>query len=181
MNHISRNHDRVRLAELSKDKLIDLLFIQVKNIWRVDGLYFQEIEKSFGVDNAAKIDRLVWESLAKIEARDLKNMFGYTYINDIKSLMELLINTSWALYQEEKKYYVHEERSEGELYVVKCRIQEARIRKGLGIFPCRNVRFNYLRSFVEELNARIKVEAISCPPDMKEPGYWCGWRFKIYK
>lgn len=181
MSTITQNDDKARLSTLDKNKLLDLFFVQIKNIWRVDGLYFQGIEKNFGVNNATEIDKNTWELLGKIEAKDLKNLFGYNSIDNIRSLMELLLNTSWALYQEEKKYNIDEEKNIGEFYIVRCKVQEARIKKGLGIFPCKNVRLNYLKSFIKELNIKFDVEVISCPPDEKRPDYWCGWRFKLIK
>ncbi len=181
MSNITQDDDKIRLSKLDKDKLLDLFFIQIKNIWRVDGLYFQGIEKNFGVNNATEIDKNTWEVLAKIEAKDLKNLFDYSSVNNIESLMKLLLNTSWALYQEEKKYSIDESKNIGEFYVIKCRVQETRIKKGLQVFPCKNVRLSYLKSFVKELNPKIDVEVISCPPDEKKPDYWCGWRFKFVK
>ena len=75
--------DRNRLKSLDINRLIDLFMIQIKNIWRVDGLYFQGIEKRFGVDPAGEIDKETWETLAKIEARDLKKIFNIDEIEDI--------------------------------------------------------------------------------------------------
>ena len=48
--------DRDILKNMSKEKLLDYLFLQTRNLWRVDGSYFLGIEKKFGAEAAAEID-----------------------------------------------------------------------------------------------------------------------------
>lgn len=170
--------DMERLNKMGADKLLKLFNIQIRNIWRVDGLYFQGIEKRFGVEAATEIDRETWRILARIEARDLKKMNGIDKVEDIETFMELLLNTSWALYQTKKKVEING--NEGIFKVVSCRVQKARLKKRLGVFPCKPVRQGYLEEFAKEMNPDIKIEVISCPPDEKNPEYWCGWKF-IFK
>ena len=166
------------LKKLDKDSLIKLLLLQVRNVWRVDGLYFLGIEKRFGVEAATEIDREAWRTLAKIEAKDLIKTFGVEKIDTIYDFMELLKRTGWALYQNEVKIeYLNDK--EAVFKVTKCKIQETRLKKGLDIFPCKPVRLGYLEEFVRTINENIGVNVIRCPPDDKEPEYWCGWRFKL--
>lgn len=179
MKRLTQDDDRKRLKEIGIKSLLKLLFLQIRNIWRVDGLYFQGIEKDFGVENARDIDKDVWRILAKIEARDLKRIMDVTDVNDIEVFMNILLNTSWALYQTEKEYLVNDDMRRGVFKVVSCKVQEARIEKGLDIFPCKEVRYSYLKSFAEELNPSIKVDIMSCPPDKKPLDYWCGWKFSL--
>jgi len=168
--------DREMLSAMAKEKLLDLFFLHVKNLWRVDGLYFLGIEEKFGTDAATQIDANCWKLMGKLEARELKNIFGFKEI-DVASLLELLKNTSWALDQACKEVEVKENR--GMLRVTECRTQETRIGKGLGVFPCREVRFGYLKSFAEELNPKIEVVCRVCPPGQRPEGIWCEWEFRL--
>jgi len=168
--------DREMLNAMPKEKLLDLFFLHVKNLWRVDGLYFLGIEEKFGTDAATQIDANCWKLMGKLEARDLRNIFGFKEI-DVTRLLELLKNTSWALDQDNKEVEVAENR--GVFRVTKCRTQETRIGKGLGVFPCRQVRFGYLRSFAEELNPKIEVVCMVCPPGQRPEGIWCEWEFRL--
>lgn len=177
MSTITQEDDKKRLKELGMDKLVELFMSNIKTVWRVDGFYFQGIEKRFGQDSAREIDRESWESIARIEVKDLKKIFNYD--SSVKSFENMLLNTSWALYQEEKK--IVEKENELEFYVVRCKVQEARLKKGLGVFPCKEVRYSYLKAFADELDKSIEVDVISCPPDEKKPDYWCGWRFSFKK
>jgi hypothetical protein len=63
--------DRETLAEMSMEKLLDYFFLQIRKIWRADGLYFLGIEKKFGTEAATEIDAQVWEGMAAIEAKSL--------------------------------------------------------------------------------------------------------------
>ena len=60
--------DRDMLAEISMEKLLSYFFLQVRNLWRVDGLYFLGIERKFGTDAATEIDSGVWEIMGQLEA-----------------------------------------------------------------------------------------------------------------
>jgi len=170
--------DYEMLKKTRKETLLNLFFMNVRNIWRVDGLYFQGIEEKFGTEAAAQIDTNCWKVLGKLEARELKNLLQIDK-NDIPAFMHALRNTSWSLYQEEKQ--TEASPSKGIYRVVKCRIQETRIHKALGVFPCKNVRFSYLKSFAEEFNPNIEVNCQICPPGKRLTGVWCQWEFSLKK
>jgi len=170
--------DRKMLDETPKEKLLDLFFYHIRNLWRVDGLYFLGIEEKFGTEAATEIDTDCWRLMGKLEARELKNLLE-TKENNIPALMHVLRHTSWSLDQRDKEIEVSENRA---VYrVTRCRTQETRVKKGLGEFPCRDVRFTYLKSFTEELNPRIEVVCRVCPPKKHPPDFWCEWEFKPKK
>ena len=177
MSHIT-GQNRQMLEALPKDKLLDLFFLHIRNLWRVDGLYFLGIEEKFGTEAAAEIDTNCWKIMGKIEARDLKALLEIKQ-NDVSSLMYALRNTSWALDQNDKEVEVSQAR--GIFRVVKCRIQLTRTRKGLEVFPCKNVRFTYLKAFAEEFNPNIEVACRICPPGERSPNVWCEWEFRLKK
>jgi len=166
------------LGSMTKDKLLELLFLHIKNLWRVDGLYFLGIEKNSGTEIAAQIDANCWRIMGKLEARELKATLK-TRKEDVAALIRTLRNTSWALYQTEKESEASSSR--GLFRVTRCRTQETRIDKGLGEFPCRKVRFSYLQSFAEEFNPNIKVVCKKCPPCKHNDKVWCEWEFTLRK
>ena len=179
IEELNEKNDREMLKKLPLEKLFDVFFLHIRNLWRVDGLYFLGIEEKFGTEAATEIDANCWKILAKIEARDLKRTLGIEKVEDAETLLYLLRNTSWALYQTKKAVEINPSKTAGRFRVVSCRVQEARLRKGLEIFPCKKVRFGYLKSFAEELNPNFEVKCIVCPPDEKPPNYWCEWEFKL--
>jgi hypothetical protein len=168
--------DYEMLNNLPKETLLNLFHMHIRNTFRVDGLYFLGIEEKSGSEAATQIDTNCWKLLGKLEARELKNLLKIEK-NDILALMYALRNTSWSLYQEEKQ--VETSPNRGVYRVVKCRVQEARIAKKVGVFPCKNVRFSYLKAFAKELNPNIEVSCRTAPPDQRREGFWCEWDFTL--
>ncbi len=169
--------DRKVLEEMSTSRLLDYLFLQVRNLWRVDGLYFLGIEKKFGTEAATEIDAGVWEAMAAIEAKSLQKMFHVDENPSVPKIMDLLRKSSWALDQPFKTVEVSNRRAV--LGVDRCRTQETRLNKGLGEFPCKKVRFGYLRSFARTLNQKVEVNCLVCPPDEHPKDSWCKWEFTL--
>ncbi|MEM2144555.1 MAG: DUF6125 family protein [Candidatus Jordarchaeaceae archaeon] len=170
------DEDRNWLQSLSIERLVEFLSLQISNIWRVDGLYFLGIEEKFGTEAATNIDRNCWNTLARLEARDLKQFLGLEG-EDLESFMAALRATSWALYQEKKEWKV--ESNKAVFRVTSCRTQKSRIRKGLTEFPCKSVRWTYLKEFAKTFNPEIEVKCIVCPPDKHDENVWCEWEFII--
>ncbi len=173
--------DREMLAKMPMEKLLDFFFLQIRNLWRVDGLYFLGIEKElmsflFGTEATTRIDAGVWEAMAAIEAKSLQKMFQIGESPEIPTIMDLLLKTSWALDQPFKTVEVSNKRAT--LSINRCRTQEARLSKRLSEFPCKKVRFGYLKNFAKTLNPKVEVNCIVCPPDKHPKELWCKWEFK---
>ena len=165
------------LAEMPIEKLLDHFFLQIRNLWRVDGLYFLGIEKRMNTEVAAEIDAEVWEVMAKIEAKSLQRLFDVKQNPDVSTIIDLLRKSSWALDQPFKTVHVNNRRAV--LVVNHCRTQETRMSKNLHEFPCKKVRFGYLRNFAKTLNPKVEVNCLVCPPDKHPRDMWCKWEFTL--
>jgi len=172
----SREDDKKMLMDMSKDELVDLFFMQMRNLWAVDGLYFLGIEDKYDTGSATEIDASVWAVMGKIEARRIKETLGITG-GDVPTVMKALRFTSWSLDLEDKEIEIEEDR--GIFRDLKCRTQLTRIKKGLTEFPCKLVRWDYLKAFAKEYNPELEVECKVCPPDKHADELWCEWVFKI--
>jgi hypothetical protein len=115
--------------------------------------------------------------MAQIEAKSLQKMFQVGENPDIKTIVGLLRKSSWALDQPFKTIEVSGKRAT--LSIGRCRTQEARLSKGLCEFPCKQVRFGYLKNFAKTLNPKVEVNCIVCPPDKHPKDLWCKWEFKL--
>ena len=169
--------DRKMLAKMPVEKLLDFFFLQIRNLWRVDGLYFLGIEKKFGTEAATEIDTGVWEVMAAIEAKSLQKMFNVGENPEIPTIIKLLGKSSWALDQPFKTIEINNEKAT--LSIGRCRTQETRLSKGLSEFPCKKVRFGYLKNFAKTLNPKVEVNCLICPPDKHPKDLWCKWEFKL--
>jgi hypothetical protein len=165
------------LKKMGTDKLLDYFFLQIRNLWRVDGLYFLGIDKEFGTKAATEIDADVWEAIAGIEAKTLQKMFGVGKEPDVLAIMSLLKKSSWAMDQPFKTVEIGSKKAV--LRINRCRTQETRVSKGLEEFPCKKVRFRYLENFVKTLNPKVSVDCSVCPPDKHPKDSWCKWEFAV--
>jgi hypothetical protein len=171
-----RNDDLKFLMDLPKERLIELLFTHIRNLWSEDGLYFLGIEKRFGTEPAIDIDCEVWAVMGKLEARRLKQTLGIDG-GGLAKLFEMIKHSSWWLYLEEKEY----ELTDSKLLIRnnKCRVQQTRVEKGLGEFGCKPVRNGFLNNFLKEFNNQIKVNCRLCPPDKHPENLVCEWEFTL--
>lgn len=171
---MSRKNDVKILSKLPKEKIPDYIFMQLRNLWAADGLYFLGIEEQYGTDVATAIDANVWAVMGKIEARKLKVFLGITG-NDIATMMHALQYTTWALDLEDKEIII--EKDHALIRNVTCRVQNTRLNKGLKEFGCKPVRFGFLKAFAKEFNPDIVVKCTVCPPDEHPGDLWCQWEF----
>lgn len=172
---MDREKDHELVSSLPEEKLIDLLFMHIRNIFRVDGLYFLGIEKKFGTEVATEIDRSCWKAMAAIEAHEIGRFLGRSQF-PIPDIMEALQLTSWSLNQSHKEVEVNQ--AKGVFRVVSCDTQLTRRRKGLSEFPCKQVRYEYLKVFAQELNPQVDVLCHVCPPDRHSEELWCEWEIR---
>lgn len=171
---MSRTNDIKIIQQLPKEKIPEYLFLQLRNLWAVDGLYYLGIEEKYGTEVATAIDANVWAVMGKLEARKLKEFLGIQK-NDIPSMMQALQYTSWALDLEDKEITI--EQNHALIRNVRCRVQNTRKSKGLPEFGCKPVRHGFLQAFAKEFNPRIIVTCILCPPDPHPEDLWCQWEF----
>jgi len=175
---MSREIDKKLVESIPKEKISDFIFMHLRNMWAVDGLYFMGIEEKYGTKIATEIDCFVWQVMGKIEARKIKQFFNIIS-NDLESFMKALQYTGWALDLEDKEIEI--EKDKAILYNVKCRVQNTRIQKNLGEFGCKPVRLGFLKAFAKEFNPNIKVTCKFCPPDNHPENLWCKWEFTLEK
>ena len=175
---MTRNNDVKLLSELPKEKIHEYIFMQLRNLWAADGLYFLNIEKRYGTEIATQIDADVWAVMGKIEARKLKEFLGITKA-DLPSMMQALQFSTWALDLEEKEIIIQENCAS--IRNTCCRVQNARKRKGLKEFGCKPVRIKFLQAFAKEFNPDIVVKCIICPPDKHPDTLWCQWEFTLMR
>ena len=167
-----RDLDRDLLRETPRETLIELIFTHLRSLWSVDGLYFIGIEERFGTEAATDIDAAVWKVMGKIEARRVREVLDIAGV-DLPSVVRALRFSGWALDLEHKEIEVREDRAV--LRNRKCRVQERRLKNELGEFPCKRVRWGFLKAFVKEMNPALDVECNVCPPDGHPEDLWCEW------
>jgi hypothetical protein len=174
----SRKQDTEMLRAHQPERLLDLFFTHIRNVWRVDGLYFLGIEDKFGTQAATDVDMYCHKILGKIEAKALVKVLEPKE-RGIPELITALKHSCWSLDLLDKTYEVEGNRAV--LTVVACGTQLTRQKKGLDVFPCKQVRSGYLENFTKTFNPDLTCTCKFCPPDEREDGAWCRWEFSAKK
>ena len=157
---------------MSKAQLIELLKLYAQLLLTVDGLWFVGMEKAKGVDEAIKFDKEVWRQFGALEAKRMKKLLGMESITTVEDICKLvLLSPMWVSVGPQAEI------QNGRCYLsaTDCHPQKARIRQGLGEFPCKSVGAAYFEGFAPALNPDLKYRCVFCPPDEHPEDAWCKW------
>lgn len=151
-----------------------------KNWLAHDGLWFQAVEEEFGMETAIELDRRAWKKFTVIEAKRIMARHNIPENGGLEALKKAL---GFRLYASLNEQEIRNETDDSfEFYMTSCRVQTARERKGMALFPCKTVGMVEYDGFAKTIDPRIQTECIGCPPDPQAgKGFYCGWRFSLKK
>ncbi len=160
------------------DEMWKKLAIDFAKRWLAhDGLWFQAVEKEYGMDKAIELDIEAWKRQTKLEARRIMNLLGLEKGGGLESLEACLKYRMYAFINQQE--IVRRNEHILDFYMTSCRVQAARERKNLEPFPCKPVGLVEYSYFAKEIDPRISTECLACPPDENERDWHCGWRFRL--
>jgi hypothetical protein len=165
------------LLEMEEAHLIELKERVAKN-WLVnDGVWFQTIEMSEGLNEAKRCNDSCWAHFSPFEAQSIKHQLKLPESPGLGGLKRAL---GFRVYESINTQSIVEESEDSFIFQMnQCRVQVARKRKGLADYPCKSgglVEYSY---FARSIDKRIKTECIGCPPDDHPDNWFCAWRFFI--
>ena len=169
--------ERAHLLELDKETLVDMLEDAAKNWLAHDGLWFQEVEKAYGMEAALELDTQAWKIFTQIEAKRIMRRLGLEPGGGIDALEQALRYRMYARINDQEIYRADSQTLRFEMK--SCRVQVARERKGLPDFPCKTVGVVEYAYFAHTVDPRFKTEVIYCPPDIRPEGCYCTWQFTL--
>lgn len=184
MNHLSRllgfsmvDGIPSPLLELDEGKLNELKTRMAKN-WLVgDGVWFQTIEQSRGMNEAKRCNDSCWAHFSPFEAHSIKQLLGLPEKAGLKGLKKALGFRVYACINTQS--IVQEEDDSFEFQMNKCRVQDARKRKDLDDYPCKSAGLVEYSYFASAIDSRIQTECIGCPPDIHPEDWYCAWKFTM--
>ena len=161
-------------TEISVEDLLE----DAAKLWLAhDGLWFQAVEKRYGIEKAIELDKEAWETFTVLEARRIMSRHGIEAGGGLEALKAALQHRLYAHINVQE--IVDETPTSFVFRMTDCRVQSARQRKGLDPFPCKEVGIVEYSLFAKTVDSRIKTTCIGCPPDPEQPGFWCAWRFEL--
>ncbi len=165
------------LNKMSKEELITIVIDDAKNWLAHDGLWFQAIEKTHGMEVAIAADTEAWRNFTVIEAKRIMARLGIEPGGGIPALLECLNHRLYARLNLQQAIEVTD--TSAVFRMVDCRVQSARKRKGLDDFPCKSVGVVEYSEFARTIDPRIQTNCIACPPDAHPDDFFCAWEFTI--
>ena len=165
----------MKLEDLSREDLIELVEIYAKNWLAHDGCWFLAAEEKFGMETAIELDTRAWACFSPLEARRIMQAFGIAEGGGLEALEKALDCRLYASINRQAA-----ERVRGDTLrfrMVECRVQQARQRKGLPPFPCKSVGLVEYAQFARAVDPGLETTCVHAPPDAVTDSF-CEWEFK---
>lgn len=165
------------LLNISEQELSQLKSRVAKN-WLVnDGVWFQSIEFTEGMNDAKRCNDSCWAHFSPFEAYSIKNLLGLAENPGLDGLKRAL---GFRVYESINVQSITDEEDNSFVFRMnECRVQVARKRKGLDDYPCKSAGLVEYRYFASAIDKRIKTECVGCPPDSHPDDWYCAWKFSI--
>lgn len=165
------------VKNLSKEKLIEAIDAVAVNWLADDGVWFQTVEKHYGMDYAKRCNDTCWSRFSPYEAFRIKKLLGLSESPGLEGLKTAL---GFRLYARINKQIIEEIDETSFIFrMIDCRVQSARKRKGLADYPCKSVGMVEYPFFASAVDRRIQTECLGCPPDHHPEEWYCAWKFTL--
>lgn len=161
------------MDEARQLRLMDAL----AKVWLAqDGVWFQAVEKRYGMNEAKRCNDSTWSRFSPFEAHAVKALLGLGEAPGLAGLERALGFRMYARLNRQSCYW-----RDGALIfeMNDCRVQSARVRKGLADYPCKSAGLVEYARFAEGIDARIETACLGCPPDRHPAEWFCAWRFTL--
>ena len=165
------------LLDLSRDKLLALMDSVSANWLANDGVWFQAVEFTHGMNDAKRCNDSAWAQFSPFEAWTIKKFLNMPEHPGLDGLKKAL---GFRVYANLNIHSIVDEGPYGFIFRMnECRVQSVRKRKKLADYPCKSAGLVEYTYFARAIDDRIRTECLGCPPDSHPEEWFCAWRFFI--
>lgn len=165
------------LKRMDKEALLKLLDAVSVNWLANDGVWFQAVEKRFGMDSAKRCNDTCWSRFSPYEALRIKQLLKLPPAAGLEGLKESL---GFRMYARINKQSIVDVDANSFIFrMEECRVQVARKRRGLPDYPCKSAGMIEYPFFASAIDSRIVTDCVGCPPDAHPEEWFCAWKFTL--